>query len=685
MTQAALAERANTYARTVSIVGADPGVPWYVRLADDAHVFRLVCFDFDVKDRAGRVLDELVEKAGEDCDRLAGFLDELDIAHVVCESSGTGGRHVWLALLSGAPAPLVASLGRAAKVVLSSMDAGMLFNPATGGVRPPGAPHRDGSASRVLAGDLRSLAQPTTTVEQLEKLTERLREVAPAEQVEREPVQGRLERSYRPARQMHPNGVAHLQTAGGGADPSRTGFICLLFAASAGWTFQEVTDAVRTAPGLEHYRTRHLGAGRRRPRAPHELVSKLEKDWARALEIHELRTTAGTWQPSTRPAPDVAELQAQLQTIEDLRVGFQIHPGRWGAEDGGAMRRSILVALAYLTLHTGRTHVAASTRTIALLIGTGKSQVAHHLNELRTEGLLARAQAADGTDAAVWALRPEPRLSTPLEIHRTLPPEGSQQATPPARPSEVFAERRRVLGELESELLQVRHDLFSYRTGLGQTGARAWVLLEEHGGLSTRELAHLLGSSEVRAERIVQGLRGLKLIFSAGQRWRRYVRDVRTAAAKTLNVFGTLVRRAARYAFERELWAWWCDHARRLQGKAPRTRPSYHDARGRTLSGADVPLRDRLFPRYPTTYDGRADYPAARARVRDGAVYSTGEYFAVRVELDPWPDDAVETWPIENLHGTEPLNNIRTAVGQATTPPPPPEPLQVPDYAWTTS
>ena len=45
-----------------------------------------------------------------------------------------------------------------------------------------------------------------------------------------------------------------MATIRGGSNPSWTGFMCLLAAATAGWALRDVEHAARTAPGMEYYR-----------------------------------------------------------------------------------------------------------------------------------------------------------------------------------------------------------------------------------------------------------------------------------------------------------------------------------------------------------------------------------------------------------------------------------------------
>jgi hypothetical protein len=141
----AYGEVANCYPAVCSVVGAAPPVPWAVLLADDAGDFRLLCFDLD----AGHGSDVEADAA-----RLQELLTRVGIDHVVCVSGPTGGRHVWLGLAEPASAAQVATLARSASMRFDSLDIAPLCNPATGCVRPPGAPHRLGGRSTVVAGDV---------------------------------------------------------------------------------------------------------------------------------------------------------------------------------------------------------------------------------------------------------------------------------------------------------------------------------------------------------------------------------------------------------------------------------------------------------------------------------------------------------------------------------------------------
>ena len=156
----------NSYPLFHPVAGMRPRTPWAVHLADHAGNFHLVCADLDAKTSA--------QDAAADATRLSGLLAEFGLPHVVCASGPTGGRHVWLALRDTVDAVLVSALAHLLKAWLPTMDASPMLNPASGCVRPPGAPHRLGGASRVIAGSLSDLTQPTVTANQIRTLVGRL-------------------------------------------------------------------------------------------------------------------------------------------------------------------------------------------------------------------------------------------------------------------------------------------------------------------------------------------------------------------------------------------------------------------------------------------------------------------------------------------------------------------------------
>ncbi|MBF4619477.1 helix-turn-helix domain-containing protein [Clavibacter sp. VKM Ac-2873] len=592
----------NSYPRLHPLGPDAPATPWAIRLADAAGRYRLICFDFDGKDSSGAV-PELMEQAQDQAAVLARMLDELAIAHVLCRSSGAGGRHVWLAVQGGADAAQVGALASAARANFPTLDHGMLRNPAEGAARPPLSPHRDGTNSRVLAGDVSSLLVPSTSAQDLDALTALLTNRMPTRGADSDP-SGPVDSEHRAHRKLSRAGIAHMATIGGGGNPSWTGFMCLLSAANAGWTFSDVEHAARTAPGMEHYRTKNAGRGARRKRNVNEARERLERQWAKAQQYAAVQRPL----PSARETRDLTELAAIIRDVDSILTSFRVTPGRWGRSEAAVSRRSILTALVYLTLQTGKRTVAASIRDLALMTGLGRSTAQRALVALAEAGFVKRVTVADAGNAAEW--RVTWRLSTPRHTV------GSQPLDNPAPPSELFGRRAELASILENELTDQRHDLFT-RPGLGHLAGKVYATLGRQGALTVDRAAGLLGVTARHTATIFSRLRRHRLIKADPDGWARAVRDLRDAAARALDVSGILVDRAHRYRAEREVWAWWNAELMTMH-TAPRARPRRPTASSRPLF-AGSGTGERVWPRYPRT-NSRADHRAARALVIQGAL-----------------------------------------------------------------
>ena len=375
------ADSANNYPLTHPLSPVAPETPWYIHLTDEHGLFRLLCFDFDGKDRHGHSSPELVERARDEADALSSVLTSLSIAHVVCESSSSGGRHIWVALATGVPVDVTNALGLAAKANYPQLDRGMLSNGLrggvpTGGARPPLSPHRDGSYSRVLFGDADELLTPSTTLEQLLELTNRLTSTAPPVRVEQSQPSGPAISSHQSHRELAPWGQRHMATAFGGSNPSWTGWMCLLAAADAGWSYSDVARAAETAPGMETYRSKNNGRRSRTKRSRAQMHARLETQWAKAQQAAALRAPL----PPHRGDRDLGELPELIADVRAILASFDANPQRWGKSLGRVSERSTLAALAYLTLTTGKRTVAASARDLGLMAAIGKTTAADALN-----------------------------------------------------------------------------------------------------------------------------------------------------------------------------------------------------------------------------------------------------------------------------------------------------------------
>lgn len=587
----------NNYLLIHRVGPIEPTTPWAMNLADDTGVFRFLCFDFDGKIK-GEVDADLMEQAQDECDALSRILDSLLIAHVVCQSSGTGGRHIWIALRDGAAAERMAALSGAAHANFRTLDHGMLNNPRTGAARPPLSPHRDGSSSTVLWGDLDALTAATTMLDDLDALTAALDKRKPALRAADSAPTGPVNEHHRVHRALSRAGTAHMATVNGGSNPSWTGFMCLLSAANAGWTLGDVEHAAKRAPGMEHYRTKNNGRGSRHSRSAGEARARLERQWAKALQFAAVQRPL----PAVREPVDLTELNALVTDVDLLLSRLTASPGRWGRTEKAISQRTILLSLAYLTLQTGKRVIAASTRDLALMGGLGRTTAADALTALARDGFVERVTPSDDSNAAEWRLLRE-FSTTPGTVR-------PQPLNNPRPPAELFNLRAALVTALENQLTDQRHDLFT-RAGLGHLAGKIYALLRQIPALTVESAARLLGVSIRHTATILSRLRRHKLIVKHPEGWARSKRDLRDHAARTEGVAGALADRAERYRAEREVWAWWHAEVARMT-TTPRARLRRVHVTSRTLEFTDSRPGERSWPLYPRDRDGRGDHRMAR-------------------------------------------------------------------------
>ena len=595
----------NSYPSFHRVGPAAPTTPWCIRLADETGLYRLLCFDFDGKDKFG-VDAELMERAVDDADALSNILDELLIVHVLCQSSGTGGRHIWIAVPAGAPAEVVGALARAARANYRTLDHGMLLNVREGAARPPLSPHRDGSYSTIIRGQLDALTASRTAPEDLIALTAVLDEQKPALRAAESVPSGPVDARHRAHRQLSAAGTAHMATIGGGSNPSWTGFMCLLAAANAGWGLTDAVHAAKTAPGMEHYRTKNTGRGSRRNRSAAEAQARLERQWAKAREYAAVQRPL----PAQRGPTDLTELNAIVTDVEDLLNRFRVSPGRWGRTESALSQRSILTALAYLSLQTGKRVVAASIRDLALMVGLGRTTAADALQRLAVAGFIQRASASDGGNAAEWRLSLD--FSTAYGTVRSQPLDNPRPAT------DLFNVRADQVATLEEQLTDQRHDLFT-RAGLGHLAGKLYAMLRQFPVLTVESAARILGVTTRHAATVLSRLRRHRLIVKCAEGWARSKRDLRDSAARLIGVAGTLADRAERYRAEREVWAWWQAELASMT-TTPRDRPRRPHVSSRPLFRDANASGERVWPRYPRSSDQRGDHRSARQLVDLGVL-----------------------------------------------------------------
>jgi hypothetical protein len=576
-----------------------PAAPWTVHLADAEGRFWFAVFDLDAKKPEDRAA------AAEELGVLVRLLEGENVQHVVLRSSPGGGYHVWVPT-AALQLSLMEQLADAAKAVLrETLDHGMLHNASSGAVRPPLSPHPAGGASQLVAGDLAMLhrdAPGRVDAERMLRVIAAFRQLRPADSPEQEQPTARLVPGYRPRRPLSPHGERSMAVAGGGANPSHNGYLCLLAAARAGWSFDDVRHAAQTAPGMEHYRTKRLPSGRRRRLQPAEAEARMRRQWERALD----HVVTDSVRPDWAAPKDLAGLAALVDDVDAVMTGLRVSPGRWATTEHGLHDATVLRAIAWLTLTSGSRAVAAAKRSVATLTGIPAATVRTSLARLVDGGHLVRVRASDGDHAAVYAFE-----STFSTARQQVEPLHNLNARPPGQ---VFDARTVLLDQLTDELDAGRHDIFT-RAGLGPTARRVYEALQKSDHRPDEAIADRAGLPLGRVRAALRILRRHSLSTRARGGWRRRLHDYRRRIAAALGVDGLLDRRNALYAAEREMWAWWKDHLATRGGRQPRTRQ-----RQDPHSPASMPVRFVLtdarggpdvYPEYPTHPDGRGDHTTA--------------------------------------------------------------------------
>lgn len=595
----AYGETLNEY-RDRRMATAAPAQPWAVYLAGSDHRFRLLAFDLDAKGDSAR--------AARDADVLAALLADVGIEHVVCESGPTGGRHVWAGLSEAVDAATVATLGRLVQHLCPSLDLSPLTNPATGCVRPPGAPHRAGGHSTVLRGDVAALTAPTTTAAAVRDLVIRVAglvdDTEPAAAIDPHtplPVDahGRLY-LVGPRRPLPAVSAAALTARAAGENASAVLWRVLIGAAAARWRHADVAALVPSAAGLEHVRTRATPSGRR-TRSHGEHAAVLARQWDKAVRyVASSDRQIGDDPTFDRRADQMAAHVRHVQARADAAAG------RW-TTGGGPTDRRVLDVLCHLALQALSASLEADGRRLALLAGIGRETARTALLRLAEDGWIARTAEAEGPHGAHWTIDPQQFLHTHADHARS-------QADP--RPLGAgAAERTVLLATLRTRTETTAHDLFTAaRPALSHLAGNLYARTDTNPH-TTDELAVTTGLNCPRMRRLLGRLVWAGLLVQVGPSWRRVAApQALDAAAERAGVAGRLDARAERYRVERELWAWW--KAEEAWMQAPR-RPG---AKRRPSRGQLSLVPDdgtHAYGPLPRRADGRLDWAAARRIVLD--------------------------------------------------------------------
>lgn len=591
---------ANAYVGLRRVASDAPDRPWAVYLAGSDQRFRLLCFDLDAKTPGAAAAAE------RDARTLQALMSDVGLPTVVCQSGPTGGRHVWTALAESVDARTVSTMARLARHACPTLDLSPLSNPATGCVRPPGAPHRAGGYSTVLSGDLRTLTTPTGTAAQVRALVERLAQLVDDTEPTHEldprtplPVDEHA-RLYLPGprRELPAVSAAALREDAASGDASAVLWRFLIGAAAARWRYADVAALADTAPGLEHVRTER-SRSQRQPRSRREAATILRRQWDKAVRYIATADRQVGDDPTFDPrAGAIAARVRAVQTRADAAAG------RW-THSGGPADRRVLDVLCVLALQSLRSTVEADIRRVALLAGIGRETVRTALLRLTADGWITLAQAATGVHGAHWS------IATDTAIHRDEAPDRSQ--ADPRAAGAGAADRLTLLASLTARIADAAHDLFTRGPGLGHHAGNTYARTTSE-PQTLAELAALTGATPAATFRTLARLTEAGVLKRMSSGWRRYASDRRRAAAARRGVNGRLTERAARYSIERELWAWW--QAEDEWMRAPR-RPDIKHRPGRGQLSLLPDDGTHAYGPHPRRADGRLDWRAARREVEN--------------------------------------------------------------------
>lgn len=510
--------------------GQIPAGPWAVVLTDEDHRYRWLTFDLDSKRGA----------VGPDLATLLRWLEAAGLTYVIAASGSQGGRHVWVTCDSPLDSTLVHAIHDLASRRLPTLDRSVLANPATGAVRPLGAPHRNGGRSKLVAPQsparAAALLTPATCSNPSEAFV-RLATVmggdAPAplsgprlrlvRAVAGEPAVGviddelgpRLPGTIRPVLD-----AATMKLLTSRPDPDRVSetLISLLDRlALRRWTWPMVQHLTREARhrrgGLLHAYTRPGRGELRLAVTDEEALRRLHRQWSRAVKFAAAQPT------STSSAEFAERIDAVVADVAAWQAAADACPDRW-AGDAGPADRAAFDVLCVQALESGETVLSLDVRRAAVATGHGRSTMGRALaDRLTPDGWLARREDETGP-AAVYELLP---ITPDHPASQAVAQGGTQDIPPPP------ATRAGLLSLLNTRLAAGAHDLFAYGRrsplggssgGLGHHAARTYQQLLQHAdrALSVTELVQLTGYTARTVTRHLRRFREL-LVANRAVTW----------------------------------------------------------------------------------------------------------------------------------------------------------------------
>ncbi|WP_406150744.1 hypothetical protein [Streptomyces anulatus] len=643
-----------------------PAGPYAIYLANPLGRFQWIVFDFDSK-RGNTLVDVAT---------LLRWLEDAQLTYVIAASGSTGGRHVWVTASTPLESALVRSIAEAAARRLPTLDHGLLCNPGTGGVRPIGAPHRNGGRSQlqtpldqVRAAELLTPATCRNDSDAFVRLLLIIDAVPASADV-------RIRRIGAPVVEVLTDGdeghrlpgtpnldlddVTYQLLTRRPADDKVSEVLASLLTRLAlrRWSWLHIHDLLRDKRhregGLLHACTDAGTGSLRVVLDDKDTRRKLRRQWERCV------AHAATLRQTTESAEWTEQIAHVVSVIEDIQTSADAWPERWASESGPA-DRAALDLRCLLALRSGSLRLALDVRRAALATGYGRSTMHRAQDRLTLDSWLT-ARESDGPAGVTELLPITPKH--PAYDSELLGGGGTQRTPPPTK------ERREALtSRLQERLSAGRADLFSHgRASLGHAGGlghhvgRTYQQLVEHSHrpMSLSELADRTGYAPRTVARHLTRLRNLMVATRAvrvvhhecpscqarpGDKCRtaqgrllpgrgtdqHSVRQALAAerastvfyrprsgslvpAAKTIGVHGRTAARARRYAVEIEVYRWWQREEERMHAEKAGIRTGVQVHREQAALTITTLPRQPHRP-YPRTADGAADHQSAQIRV----------------------------------------------------------------------
>lgn len=536
----------NEYDRLWPLDENPPTTTWAMLLADDSLRYRWLGFDFDASSG----------NAKKDASTMTHWLVELNIPHLVCISGPSGGRHIWIRLETPTDARIIRLVAELTRSLLPSLDITPLTNPASGCLRPPGAPHRAGGQSAPV-GDLRYITDHAAGAESIDELIALLydlgaevpvKEVAPIKGVVTGPDGHPKIRGQKRALSMLTQDVLY---GGPGTDASHTLFTALTGCARARWSLSDVREVLDVAGGLEYVRTRRVGKSRvPRPEGKQEQV--LTRQWM--LAVHWV--AANQMDNLTGDDPEYrARVLSVTEAVQAAQAAADALPGLWMTHNrrvgGSHAQRAVLDALSLYMLQSAKHTVEADMRRLALDTGYGRTTVHTALRALAEDGRwIRKVGVPEGANAQRYQLAE--RFSTEDEgSYRT-------QANTRRRRAATPTAQQALITSLGTKLATLAHDVFCSPRSLGRISGLIYRALPQNEGvLNVPALALMTGADPDVVRSRLHRLSSTGLAVRTPDGWSGAPTTVRDFAARALNVEGYLRQRARRYSRERIIWGWW--------------------------------------------------------------------------------------------------------------------------------